>query len=100
MIFGHGLERHAPPKISVNLNVPLIPARVGGITPAFFFEQLKERPKEIMAVPALLAPKKTAAQGTENALPIWQMFMCLNDTPRCPFEMQPGEITRPPSDER
>ncbi len=42
VIFGHGVQRNTPPKISVNLNVPLIPASVSGIAPAFFVKQLKQ----------------------------------------------------------
>ena len=42
MILGHGLEDDAPPKISVDLNVPFVPTGIGGVTPAFFFEQLEE----------------------------------------------------------
>src|SRR3954470_20652021 len=32
VIFGHGLEGNAPPEVTVNLDVPFVPARVGGIT--------------------------------------------------------------------
>ncbi len=39
VIFGERLQRHAPPKISVELKVPFLPTGVGGITPAFFLKQ-------------------------------------------------------------
>src|SRR5205809_6461267 len=53
-----------------------------------------------MTVPALFAPKNSATQSAEDAVPIWQMLVCLNHAPRCPFEMEPGEVTGPPSHER
>ena len=53
-----------------------------------------------MTVPALFAPKNSATQSAEDAVPIWQMLVCLNHAPRCPFEMEPGEVTGPPSYER
>ena len=93
MVFGHSVKCHAPPEISVNLNVPLIPPSVGGIAPALLLEQLKHGAKQIMTVPALFAPKNAATQSAEKTVSIGQVFVRLNDTPRCPFEMQPGEIT-------
>ena len=56
VIFGHGLQRDAPPKISVNLNVPLIPTGIGGIAPAFFLQKLENRTKKVMSILALFAP--------------------------------------------
>src|ERR1700704_1966407 len=48
VIFGHGLQDYAPPKIPINLNVPFIPAGVGGIAPVFLVEQGKNRTKQMM----------------------------------------------------
>src|SRR3989442_15967766 len=39
MILGDGLEDDAPPKVAVDLNIPVVPAGVGRVTPAFFLEQ-------------------------------------------------------------
>src|SRR5437899_1984097 len=36
VILGDSLKRDAPPKIPVDLNVPLIPPAISGIAPAFF----------------------------------------------------------------
>ena len=60
VIFGDGLKRDAPPEIAVDLNVPVVPAAVSGIAPAFFVEQPKYFAQEIMAVPPLLAPEYAA----------------------------------------
>src|SRR6266851_5916888 len=38
VVFGHSLEDDAPPKVSIDLNVPFIPAAVCRVTPTFFFE--------------------------------------------------------------
>jgi hypothetical protein len=46
VIFGDGLKRDAPPEIAVNLNVPVVPAAVGGIAPAFFLQQPNISPRK------------------------------------------------------
>src|SRR2546429_4264347 len=56
MIFGHRLQCYAPPKISINLNVPLVPAGIGGIAPVFLVEQGKDRTKKVMTILACLTP--------------------------------------------
>src|SRR4029453_5061990 len=86
VIFRNGLKRGAPPKIAVNLNVPVVPAAVGGIAPAFFVEQPKHLPQEIMAIPPLLPPKYAATQASSRACAFWQMFVLPNDVCRCAFE--------------
>src|SRR4029450_84644 len=63
VILGDGLKRDAPPEITVNLNVPLVPAAVGGIAPAFFVQQPKHFAQEIVAIPPLLAPKYAATEA-------------------------------------
>src|SRR6266480_1909575 len=68
VVFGNGLKRYAPPKISIDLNVPLVPPAIGGIAPAFFIEQLKDCPKQIVTVPPLFAPEISAAQVASGAL--------------------------------
>ncbi len=45
VVFGDGLKRYAPPEISVDLNVPLVPSAIGGIAPAFLIQQLKDGPE-------------------------------------------------------
>src|ERR1051325_5941348 len=40
VIFGHGLQHNTPPEVPVDLNVPIVPARIGGIAPAFFLEHV------------------------------------------------------------
>src|SRR4029077_5126382 len=100
VIFGDGLKRDAPPEIAVNLNVPVIPAAVGGIAPAFFLQQPKHFAQEIMAVPPLLAPKYTPAEATSRARAFGQMFALPDDVCRCAFETQPGEIPGESAHER
>src|SRR5438105_2826167 len=100
VIFGHGLQRDAPPKISVNLNVPLIPTGIGGIAPAFFLEQLEHGTKQMMTVPSLFAPKNSAAQTTGKIRTGRQMFVRPNHIARRALKVQPGEITRKSSHER
>ena len=100
MIFGDGLERDAPPKIPVDLNVPFVPPGIGGIAPAFFLQQLKDGTKQVVTVPAFFVPKNSATQTAGETGAIRQMFVHSNHASRRAFEMQPGEITRPPSDER
>src|SRR4030095_3919770 len=92
VIFSDGLKRDAPPEIAVNLNIPVVPAAIGRIPPAFFVEQPKHFAQEIMAVPPLLAPKYAATQAASRARSFRQMFVFPNDACRCAFETQPGEI--------
>src|SRR5438105_10858958 len=99
MVFGDGLQRDAPPNIPVNLNVPLVPACIDGIAPAFFLEQLEDRAQQIMPVAAPFAPKDSASQMADSTFARRQIFVRTNYTPWCPFKMQPGEIPRPPSHE-
>src|SRR6266705_5209008 len=99
MVFGDGLQRDTPPKIPVNLNVPVVPTGIGGIAPAFFLEQLEDRAQQIMPVAAPFAPKDSASQTADSTSPRRQIFVRANYTPRCSFKMQPGEIPRPPSHE-
>src|SRR5204862_1226664 len=82
VIFGDSLKRDAPPEIAVNLNVPVVPAAVGGIAPAFFVEQPKYFAQEIMAIPPFLAPKYAATQAASRARAFWQMFVLPNDVCR------------------
>ncbi len=63
VIFGHRLQGNAPPKISVNLNVPFIPAGIGGITPVFLIQQGEDRTEQMMAVLAFLAPIAATPQA-------------------------------------
>src|SRR5207253_11171861 len=63
MVFGYGLKRYAPPEISIDLNVPLVPPAIGGITPAFFIQQLKDCTQQKVTIPALVAPKNSATQA-------------------------------------
>src|SRR6266496_4608045 len=100
VIFSDCLQRDAPPEISVNLNVPFIPSAIGGITPAFFIEQLEDRAQQVMTISALFAPENPPAQTACNTPPIGQTFVRSNHASRCALEMQPREITRPPSHER
>src|ERR1700730_1894291 len=100
VILGYGLQRNAPKKISVNLNVPLIPTGIGGIAPAFFLEQLEHGAKQMMTVPCLVAPKNSAAQTTGKIRAGRQMFVRPDHIARRALEVQPGEITRESSHER
>src|SRR5439155_8769594 len=88
VIFGDGLKRDAPPEIAVNLNVPVVPAAVGGIAPAFFVQQPKHFAQKIMAIPPLLAPKYAATQTASRARKFGQMCVLPSDGCRCAFETQ------------
>src|SRR5947207_15506239 len=94
VIFGHSLQDNAPPKISVDLDVPFVPTGIDRIAPAFFLEQLKNRPEQMMAIAAFFAPKNLPTQTAAGLGASGQMFVCANDPARCPFEMEPGKITR------
>ncbi len=100
MILGHGLQDDAPPKIAVDLNVPIIPAAIDGIAPAFFLEQIEDGAEQVVTVPALFAPKNSAAQIAGKSSAGGQMFVAGDDTARRPFEAKPGEIPRPATHER
>src|SRR5436190_19389815 len=82
VIFGHRLERNAPPKISVNLNIPFIPAGIGGIAPVFLIEQGKDRTEQMMAVPAFLTPITATSQTPGEFRPGRQMLVGANDLAR------------------
>src|SRR5207247_9216334 len=100
MIFGDGLECYAPPEIAVDLHVPFVPPAVGRIAPALFLEHLKDCPQQIVAIPALFAPKNTATQASRRSRAFRQMFVPPNHVGRCPFESQPGEIARKSANKR
>src|SRR6266496_1282836 len=94
VVFGDGLKRYAPPKIPIDLNVPLVPPAIGGIAPAFFIQQLKDGPQQIVTVPALFAPKNSATQAAREACAFGQLFVFPNHACRRAFKAQPGEIAR------
>src|SRR5437879_1253943 len=86
VVFGDGLKCYAPPEISIDLNVPLVPPAIGGIAPAFLIQQLKDGPKQIVTVPAVVAPKNSATQAACEALTFRQMFVLPNHACRRAFE--------------
>jgi hypothetical protein len=71
VIFSHRLQNDAPPKVPVDLDVPLIPASVDRVTPAFFFEQLKNRAEQMMAIPCLVTPKTPTPQAATRFGASW-----------------------------
>src|SRR5450755_1357622 len=100
VIFGHRLQRNAPPKISVNLNVPFIPAGIGGIAPVFLVEQGKGRTEQVMAILTCLTPITATPQTPGEFRARRQTFVPADDGARCALEVEPGEIARPSTDER
>src|SRR6476660_9266403 len=86
VVFGDGLKHYAPPKIPIDLNVPLVPPAVGGITPAFLIQQLKDGPQQIVTIPSLVAPKSSATQAACEAGAFRQMFVLPNHVCRCALE--------------
>src|SRR6266850_908437 len=87
VIFRHGLEHDAPPEIAVDLNVPFIPARIGGIAPSFLLQQLEDLPEKMMAILAFFAPVGSPQPAARRTGCLRQMFMGSNDTARRPLEM-------------
>src|SRR5262249_21323289 len=98
MIFSYGLKGDAPPKVSVNLDVPFIPTGVDRIAPAFFFEQSENRSEQMMPISSLITPKSPAPQ-TATFDGGRQIFMRANSAARCPFEMERGEVARKSANE-
>src|ERR1041385_7527886 len=98
MIFGHRLQGNAPPKIAVDLHVPLVPAAVGGIPPALFFEQLKDGAKKMVSIPSFFAPVGAATGPTVFFCVGRKVFVPNNDRTRSTLEMQPGKIPCPSPD--
>src|SRR5207302_6553653 len=94
VILGHGLQRDAPPKISVNLNVPLIPAGIGGIAPAFFLEQLEHGTKQMMTIPSPFASNNSTAQTKGKVWAGRQMFGRPDHIVRRGPDAQAGQIRR------
>src|ERR1017187_3577827 len=66
VIFGDGLQLNAPPKVSVNLKVPLVPPTNGGRPPPFLLEELKNRAEKMVAIFPLLAPINSASSVSDN----------------------------------
>ncbi len=62
VIFRHRLQHDAPPEISVNLNVPFIPAGIGRVTPTFLVQQSKDRAEQMMPILPFFTPIASAAQ--------------------------------------
>src|SRR6266513_1712782 len=100
VIFGHSLQDNAPPKVSVDLDVPFVPTGIDRIAPAFFFEQLEDRAEQVMAISPVFAPKNSPAQTAPRFRFGGQMFVRANDTARCSLEMEPGEVARKSAHER
>src|SRR5439155_26046314 len=100
VILGYGLENNAPPKVSIDLDVPLIPTSIDRVAPAFFFEQLKNRTEQVMTISAILAPKNAAPQAAARLCGAGQNFVCTDDAARCAFKMEPREIARKSAHER
>jgi hypothetical protein len=99
VIFRYGLEHNAPPEIAVDLNVPFIPARIGGIAPSFLLQQLEHSSQKVMPVFAFFAPI-SAPPGTAHPFRTDRQWSGGHDTARRPLEMQPGKVTRPASHQR
>src|SRR5947209_9890511 len=100
VIFSDRLQNDAPPEISVDLDVPFVPAGVDRVAPAFLFEKLKNLTEQMVAIPPFIAPKNAAAQTARGLRVRGQMFVRANDAPRCAFEMKPSEVTRKTANER
>src|SRR5262249_35063190 len=100
VILGHGLENDAPPKVTIDLDVPLVPTGIDRVAPAFFFEQLKDCSEQVMAVPRFITPETAASQAAARNRARRQIFVRTNHIARRPFEMEPGEKTRKSADER
>src|ERR1051326_2017516 len=100
VIFRHRLQDDAPPKVSVDLDVPFVPTSVDRVAPAFFFEQLKDRAEQMMTVASLIAPENAPAQASTEFRFGGQMFVRANDVARSAFEMEPREVTRKSANER
>src|SRR4029077_3289117 len=94
VIFSDCLKRNAPPEVSVNLDVPFVPAGIDRVAPAFFLEQLENRAEQMVAISSLVAPKNPASQSATRFRVGRQMFVRANDAARRAFEMEPGEVTR------
>src|SRR4030095_6832950 len=56
VVLGHRLQQNAPPKISVNLDVPFVPTGIDRIAPAFFLEELKDLPEQMVTLPPFITP--------------------------------------------
>src|ERR1041384_8845671 len=94
VIFRHRLQDDAPPKVSVNLDVPFVPTGIDRVAPAFFFEQLKDRAEQMMTVASLIAPENAPAQAPAEFRFGGQMFVRTNHIARGAFEMAPREVAR------
>src|SRR5437868_12655793 len=53
-----------------------------------------------MAILACFTPIAATPQTSGKFLAGRQMFVLADDSPRCPFEMEQGEIARPSTDQR
>src|SRR6266446_1980922 len=63
VIFRHRLQNDAPPEVSVNLDVPFVPAGIDRVAPALFLKQLENRAQQMVAISSLVAPKNPASQS-------------------------------------
>src|SRR5205085_3928708 len=68
--------------------------------PAFFFEHLKTRAEQMMAISSFFAPTNLAAQARAWFRVRGQMFVRANDVARCSLKMEPGKIARKSAHER
>src|SRR5439155_7614703 len=100
VIFSDGLQRYAPPKVAVDLNVPLIPTAIRGIPPALLFEQLEHFAQEIVAVPTLLGPDKAAPQLACEGRARRRLPVPPHGVGRCACGRPPGDVSSTSSSPR
>src|SRR5262249_18516603 len=93
VILRHRLKQDAPPKVTVNLDVPFVPTGIDRVTPTFFFEHVENLAEEMMAISRVIAPENTTAQTAHRFGFCGQIFVRANHATRRPFEMQPGKVT-------
>jgi hypothetical protein len=87
-------------KIPIDLDVPFLPAGVRGVTPAFLFEQVKDRFKERIPLNATLAPIVASPQVAPPNPSGGHLLVSSNNATRRALELQPREIAVPAADQR
>src|SRR5438445_7109976 len=87
MIFGDSLQDNAPPEISVDQKIPLLPTRIHGVAPALGIKQRKDFPKQSVAISSRIAPINQPVAGPFKPGLSRQLLMPGNDRAGSAFEM-------------
>ncbi len=95
MVLRHCAELHAPPKVSENLQVPILPSRVRGIIPSLLLQQRAHLREQLLPADAGFIPKIQARRAPALFRLRDLRLLRADHGLRRPLEAEPCEVTGP-----